>query len=111
MATNDPHEIRGCAVISRGPQSATVKRPLFLRSLNLLGFKTFARSTEIRFEGGVTAIVGPNGSGKSNIVDSFRWVLGETSAKDLRGKRMDEVIYAGGERRGKASHAEVTIVI
>ena len=84
---------------------------MHLRAITLSGFKTFARSTEIRFEAGVTAIVGPNGSGKSNIVDSFRWVLGETSAKDLRGKRMDEVIYAGGERRGKASHAEVEIVI
>src|SRR5579859_3829002 len=109
MATNDPHEIRGCAVISRGPQSATVKRPLFLRSLNLLGFKTFARQTEIQFDGGVTAIVGPNGSGKTNIVDSVKWVLGSGQARDLRGKKMEEVIYAGGERRNKASYAEVTL--
>jgi chromosome segregation protein len=90
--------------------SATVKRPLFLRSLNLLGFKTFARSTEIRFEGGVTAIVGPNGSGKTNIVDSIKWVLGSGQARDLRGRKMEEVIYAGGERRSRAAFAEVSVV-
>src|SRR5256885_7760812 len=90
--------------------SATVKRPLFLRSLSLLGFKTFARPTEIRFEGGVTAIVGPNGSGKTNIVDSIKWVLGSGQARDLRGKKMEEVIYAGGERRSRAAHAEGTVV-
>jgi chromosome segregation protein len=83
---------------------------LFLRSLNLLGFKTFARPTEILFEGGVTAIVGPNGSGKTNIVDSIKWVLGSGQARDIRGKKMEEVIYAGGERRSRASFAEVTLV-
>jgi chromosome segregation protein len=83
---------------------------LFLRSLQLLGFKTFARQTEILFEGGVTAIVGPNGSGKTNIVDSIKWVLGSGQARDLRGKKMEEVIYAGGERRNRASFAEVTMV-
>ena len=83
---------------------------MFLRSLSLLGFKTFARATEIRFEGGVTAIVGPNGSGKTNIVDSLKWVLGAGQARDLRGKKMEEVIYVGGERRARASFAEVTLV-
>jgi chromosome segregation protein len=83
---------------------------LFLRSLNLLGFKTFARPTEILFEGGVTAIVGPNGSGKTNIVDAVKWVLGSGQARDLRGKKMEEVIYAGGERRSRAAFAEVTVV-
>ncbi len=83
---------------------------MFLRSLSLLGFKTFARQTEIRFEGGVTAIVGPNGSGKTNIVDSVKWVLGSGQARDLRGKKMEEVIYAGGERRSRAAFAEVTVV-
>lgn len=83
---------------------------LFLRSLHLLGFKTFARPTEIRFEGGVTAIVGPNGSGKTNIVDSVKWVLGSGHARDLRGKKMEEVIYAGGERRSRSAFAEVTVV-
>jgi chromosome segregation protein len=83
---------------------------LFLRSLSLVGFKTFARQTEIRFEGGVTAIVGPNGSGKTNIVDSIKWVLGSGQARDIRGKKMEEVIYVGGERRSRASFAEVTLV-
>ena len=83
---------------------------MFLRSLSLLGFKTFARATEIRFEGGVTAIVGPNGSGKTNIVDAIKWVLGSGQARDLRGKTMAEVIYVGGERRARAAFAEVTLV-
>ncbi|MFI5283202.1 MAG: chromosome segregation SMC family protein [Candidatus Dormibacterales bacterium] len=83
---------------------------MFLRSLSLLGFKTFARATEIRFEGGVTAIVGPNGSGKTNIVDSIKWVLGSGQARDLRGRKMEEVIYSGGERRSRSAFAEVTVV-
>ena len=83
---------------------------MFLKSLQLLGFKTFARQTEIQFDGGVTAIVGPNGSGKTNIVDSVKWVLGSGQARDLRGRKMEEVIYAGGERRSRASFAEVTMV-
>ena len=83
---------------------------MFLRSLSLVGFKTFARATEIRFEGGVTAIVGPNGSGKTNIVDSIKWVLGSGQARDIRGKKMEEVIYVGGERRPRAAFAEVTLV-
>jgi chromosome segregation protein len=82
-----------------------------LRSITLAGFKTFARQTEITFDPGVTAIVGPNGSGKSNTVDAFKWVLGETQARDLRGKKMEEVIYSGGERRPRATSAEATIVI
>jgi chromosome segregation protein len=90
--------------------SVTVSATLFLRSLQLLGFKTFARQTEILFDGGVTAIVGPNGSGKTNIVDSIKWVLGSGQARDLRGKKMEEVIYAGGERRNRASFAEVSLV-
>ncbi len=76
----------------------------------MLGFKTFARQTEILFDGGVTAIVGPNGSGKTNIVDSVKWVLGSGQARDLRGRKMEEVIYAGGERRPRASYAEVTML-
>src|ERR671939_623317 len=77
----------------------------------LSGFKTFANRTEVRFETGVTAIVGPNGSGKTNIVDAFRWVLGEVQARDLRGSKMDEVIYAGGSRRSAASTAEVALLV
>lgn len=84
---------------------------MHLRAIILDGFKTFARRTEIRFDGGMVAIVGPNGSGKSNIVDAFKWVLGETQAKDLRGARMEEVIHAGGERGGRASAAEVSLLL
>ena len=82
-----------------------------LRSIRLAGFKTFARQTDITFDSGVTAIVGPNGSGKSNIVDAFKWVLGERNAKEVRGRKMEEVIYSGGQRRARANEAEVTIVI
>jgi chromosome segregation protein len=82
-----------------------------LRAITLAGFKTFARVTEIHFEDGVTAIVGPNGSGKTNIVDAFKWVLGEANARDLRGRRMEEVVYAGGERRPRAAFAEVTLLL
>src|SRR5437899_47410 len=91
------------------PTSDTLPASLFLRSLQLLGFKTFARQTEIQFDGGVTAIVGPNGSGKTNIVDAVKWVLGSGQARDIRGRKMEEVIYVGGERRSRASFAEVTI--
>src|SRR5262245_21208647 len=93
-----------------GPSATLPRTPLFLKSLQLLGFKTFARQTEIQFDGGVTAIVGPNGSGKTNIVDSVKWVLGSGQARDLRGRKMEEVIYVGGERRSRASFAEVTMV-
>ena len=82
-----------------------------LSAIALHGFKTFARPTEVRFDSGVTALVGPNGSGKTNIVDAFRWVLGETQARDLRGRKMEEVVYAGGARRPRAAFAEVTLVV
>src|SRR5438477_12127124 len=82
-----------------------------LRRLRMAGFKTFARTTEVVFDRGITAIVGPNGSGKSNLVDAVRWALGETNARELRGQRMDEVIYAGGGRRPRVNLAEVELVI
>jgi chromosome segregation protein len=84
---------------------------VYLRAIHLNGFKTFARRTEIRFDGGMVGIVGPNGSGKSNIVDAFKWVLGETQARDIRGRTMEEVIYAGGERSPRAGSAEVALVL
>ena len=75
------------------------------------GFKTFAARSEVIFDPGITAIVGPNGSGKSNLVDALRWALGETNARELRGQRMDEVIYAGGGGRQRMGLAQVELVI
>ncbi|MBV8528110.1 MAG: chromosome segregation protein SMC [Candidatus Dormibacteraeota bacterium] len=82
-----------------------------LRRLVLYGFKTFASRSEVAFDRGITAIVGPNGSGKSNLVDAVRWALGETNARELRGQRMDEVVYNGGGRRSRVNLAEVELLI
>ncbi|MDQ6930819.1 MAG: AAA family ATPase, partial [Candidatus Eremiobacteraeota bacterium] len=80
-----------------------------LKSIKAFGFKTFAEQTTLEFSSGVTAVVGPNGSGKSNLVDAFRWVLGEQSSKSLRSGKMEDVIFAGNERRKPLGLAEVTI--
>ncbi|HEV7677328.1 MAG TPA: AAA family ATPase [Candidatus Dormibacteraeota bacterium] len=82
-----------------------------LRRVALSGFKTFARRSEVVLEPGITAVVGPNGSGKSNLVDAIRWALGETNARELRGARMDEVIYAGGQGRAPMGMAEVVLTL
>jgi chromosome segregation protein len=82
-----------------------------LKSVQVLGFKTFAKKTELLFEPGITAVVGPNGSGKSNLVDAIRWVLGERSARELRGSRMEEIVYSGGARRAASGLAEVRLLI
>jgi chromosome segregation protein len=84
---------------------------LHLRSIEIQGFKTFAKKTELLFEPGITAVVGPNGSGKSNLVDAIRWVLGERSARELRGSKMEEIVYSGGARRPASGMAEVRLVI
>ncbi|RMF47881.1 MAG: hypothetical protein D6755_04535, partial [Anaerolineae bacterium] len=84
--------------------------PPRLKSLELQGYKTFASRSEFLFAGQVTAIVGPNGSGKSNIVDALRWVLGEQSFNLLRGKRTEDMIFAGSQQRPRASMASATIV-
>ena len=84
---------------------------MFLRSLTLSGFKSFADTTTLAFEPGVTVVVGPNGSGKSNVVDAISWVLGAQGPRTLRGQRMDDVVFAGTDRRTALGRALVTLVI
>ncbi len=83
---------------------------MFLKRIEMQGFKSFADKTVIAFEHGITGVVGPNGCGKSNIADAVRWVLGEQSAKSMRGEKMNDVIFAGSADRKKLNMAEVTLV-
>lgn len=82
---------------------------VYLKSIDAIGFKSFADQTNVQFDKGVTAIVGPNGSGKSNVTDAIKWVLGEQSAKSLRGSKMEDIIFSGAEHRKAQNYAEVQL--
>ncbi|MDR2048521.1 MAG: AAA family ATPase, partial [Treponema sp.] len=84
---------------------------MFLKRLDIFGFKSFADRTQVEFADGITALLGPNGCGKSNVVDAVKWVLGEQAAKTLRAEKMEDVIFNGTENRKPLNVAEVALTL
>src|SRR5712691_4075980 len=87
------------------------ERAVYLKRLEMLGFKSFAARTQLEFSPGITAVVGPNGAGKSNVADAMRWVLGEQSMRQLRGRKSDDIIFAGGQGKSALGMAEVSLTL
>src|SRR5690625_4921387 len=90
---------------------ACKEKTMFLKRMETIGFKSFAERVQLEFVPGITAVVGPNGSGKSNVIDAIRWVLGEQSARSLRGQRMEDVIFQGSDTRKQLNFAEVSLIL
>ncbi|MCX5897313.1 MAG: AAA family ATPase, partial [Proteobacteria bacterium] len=82
-----------------------------VKALEIAGFKTFVDRVKLSFQPGITALVGPNGCGKSNIIDAFRWIMGEQNARNLRGKLMEDLIFNGSESRKPMGMAEVSLIM
>ena len=81
------------------------------KRLRLTGFKSFVETTDILVDTGLTGVVGPNGCGKSNLVEALRWVMGESSARQMRGREMDDLIFNGSESRPRRNHGEVSLLL